>query len=316
MKTTKMYEADDKMISLISDDYSTLQMLCAFGMKPGFGDKTVNEVCKEQQVDTFTFLSVVNYCINGCFDRASVDRLSLATLLKYIRASHAYYLDFETPHIRASLVDALDIKDSLAKLIVRLYDNLAQSIRGHMLYEEKTLFPYVESLLDGDLPANRMVETFSKHHAQTDLRMKELKNIIIRYMPAETQSNHKLMSVLYDIFKSERWLHQHIDVEEDIFVPAIKHQEEECKQSNVSQRISSMIGNDNQETLSEREKEVVVCVVQGMSNKEIADHLFIALNTVSTHRRNIAKKLQIHTPAGLTIYAIVNKLVDISKVKL
>ena len=55
---------------------------------------------------------------------------------------------------------------------------------------------------------------------------------------------------------------------------------------------------------------------KGMSNKEIADNLFISLNTVVTHRRNIARKLQIHSPAGLTIYAIVNNLVDISDVRL
>lgn len=72
----------------------------------------------------------------------------------------------------------------------------------------------------------------------------------------------------------------------------------------------------NIEALSEREKDVIVALVQGMSNKEIADHLFISTNTVITHRRNIARKLQIHSPAGLTIYAIVNGLVDISSVKL
>ena len=88
------------------------------------------------------------------------------------------------------------------------------------------------------------------------------------------------------------------------------------KQSGVTQKISTMIGNDSQESISEREKDVIICVVQGMANKEIADHLNISPNTVITHRRNIAKKLQIHTPAGLTIYAIVNNLVDISSVKL
>ena len=56
--------------------------------------------------------------------------------------------------------------------------------------------------------------------------------------------------------------------------------------------------------------------VQGLQNKEIADQLCISVNTVITHRRNIARKLQIHSPAGLTIYAIVNGLVDISSVKL
>ena len=72
----------------------------------------------------------------------------------------------------------------------------------------------------------------------------------------------------------------------------------------------------SQEILSEREKEVIVSLVQGMTNKEIADHLFISINTVITHRRNIARKLQIHSPSGLTIYAIVNNLIDIRNVKL
>ena len=68
--------------------------------------------------------------------------------------------------------------------------------------------------------------------------------------------------------------------------------------------------------MSQREKEIIACVVKGMSNKEIADHLFISIHTVITHRRNIARKLEIHSPTLLTVYAIVNKLVDISEVKL
>jgi len=68
--------------------------------------------------------------------------------------------------------------------------------------------------------------------------------------------------------------------------------------------------------LSDREIEVLALIVQGLINKEIADHLCISINTVITHRRNIARKLQIHSPAGLTIYAIVNNLVDISTVNL
>ena len=67
--------------------------------------------------------------------------------------------------------------------------------------------------------------------------------------------------------------------------------------------------------MSQREKEIVVCVVKGLTNKAIADKLFISIHTVITHRRNIARKLQIHSPAGLTIYAIVNKLVDLQDVK-
>ena len=72
---------------------------------------------------------------------------------------------------------------------------------------------------------------------------------------------------------------------------------------------------ENQDALSQREKEIVICVVKGMTNKEIAEKLFLSIHTVITHRRNISKKFQIHSAAGLTIYAIVNKLVTLNDVK-
>lgn len=67
--------------------------------------------------------------------------------------------------------------------------------------------------------------------------------------------------------------------------------------------------------LSPRERAVVVGVVKGLSNKEIAEEMHVSVNTVMTHRRNIASKLQIHSAAGLTIYAIVSKLVKLDDVK-
>lgn len=73
---------------------------------------------------------------------------------------------------------------------------------------------------------------------------------------------------------------------------------------------------DGETSLSQREKEIIGCIVKGLTNKEIAEKLFISVHTVITHRRNITRKLQIHSAAGLTIYAIVNKLVELSDVKM
>ena len=79
--------------------------------------------------------------------------------------------------------------------------------------------------------------------------------------------------------------------------------------------VSQPEGDKRHESLSQREKEVIVCVIQGLSNKQIADKLNLSAHTVITHRRNIASKLDIHSTAGLTIYAIVNKLVDLDDIK-
>jgi regulator of cell morphogenesis and NO signaling len=60
---------------------------------------------------------------------------------------------------------------------------------------------------------------------------------------------------------------------------------------------------------------VLVQLVRGLSNKEIADVLCISTHTVVTHRKHITRKLNIHSTAGLTIYAIVNHLVDINSLE-
>ena len=146
MKNHKMYEATDSLISIIQDNYNILQSLGSFGINLGFGDKTVKEVCEEQNVDTFTFLTIVNFTINGYREYDDIERLSIPTMLHYLKASHEYYIHFELPFIRKGLVNALDENDNLARLIMRLYDEYSHTVINHMQYEEKTVFPYVEGL--------------------------------------------------------------------------------------------------------------------------------------------------------------------------
>ena len=67
--------------------------------------------------------------------------------------------------------------------------------------------------------------------------------------------------------------------------------------------------------LSEREKEILVSVAQGLLNKEIADKHHISINTVITHRKNITRKTGIKTVPGLTVYAILNNLIDINSIE-
>ena len=68
--------------------------------------------------------------------------------------------------------------------------------------------------------------------------------------------------------------------------------------------------------LSAREKDILVCVAKGMLNKEIADHYNISIHTVITHRKNITRKTGIKTVAGLTVYALLNNLIDSSAIEL
>ena len=75
------------------------------------------------------------------------------------------------------------------------------------------------------------------------------------------------------------------------------------------------LGSESSEEVTSRERDIIRDIALGLSSKEIADKNFISPHTVITHRKNIARKLGIKSISGLTIYAIVNKLISIEDVK-
>jgi len=86
----------------------------------------------------------------------------------------------------------------------------------------------------------------------------------------------------------------------------------------LQNKIRSALGidaqSDQQSLLSEREVTILKQVVLGLTNQEIADKLFISVHTVTTHRKNINRKLGIKTVSGLTVYAIMNHMVSMEEV--
>lgn len=111
----------------------------------------------------------------------------------------------------------------------------------------------------------------------------------------------------------------HFDVENNLFVPTVRTLENNLRSilSKETVEAGDIAESENTQlsALSKRERDIIRTIAQGKANKEIADELFISVHTVATHRRNICSKLGIHSSAGLTIFAIINHLVDINDVK-
>lgn len=304
----------DKMRSLIRDNSSLLMVMSRFGISLGFGDKSVKEICEAQGVDTATFLVVANF-ISG--KEADYRALSLASLIEYLKRAHNYFLDYNLPSIRRRLIEAIDCSgaDDVALLILRFYDEYVTEVRRHMEYENEEVFSYVEDLLKGRICGTYTIRSFSDRHNNIGPKLNELKDIIISYYPE--RSNDMLNSVLFDIINCEQDLNSHCQVEDALFVPAVEELEQQVRENGIQQPKTEMEDSDTSrvEVLSVREKEIIVCIAKGMSNKEIADSLNLSVHTITTHRRNLSSKLQIHSPAGLTIYAIVNKLIDLRDIQ-
>ena len=304
------------MSDVICDEPALLQMMSRFGIPLGVADKTVTQVCQEHHVDTATFLALANFMKQGARGAAEhLPQVSVAALTDYLRRAHTYFLDYQLPAVRRKLLEALDCSQTaeVSLLIIKFYDNYMGEVRKHMQHENRKVFGYVEGLLRGERTGNYSIADFARSHSSIDVKLQELKNIIIKYY-APTEQAELLHSALYDIFTCEKDLRMHCQVEDDIFVPAVQILENQV--ALTAQPADAQT--ENKETagnvLSEREQEIVHWVVCGLSNKQIGERLFISPNTVLTHRKNIARKLDIHSVAGLTIYAIVNGIVEIGDI--
>lgn len=287
-----MYKASDKICDLMAHEEDAIQIISRFGLEMGVGEQTIEQVCESHGVHTSTFLSIVNYKIFK--QRALPADIDIPTLQRYLHNAHTYFLDFRLPRLRRALIEAIIPADPTTKipgLILRCYDEFVDEIRTHIEHENAGLFDEHE------------------HDDQriTD-KLTEIKNLIIKYYPTKPTSTegtvtYTLISVMSDLWHTEQDFADHCAIEDDILRPALVNVRPHTKQQKTT---------PINEELSDRERDVLIQVVRGLSNKEIADVLCISMHTVVSHRKHITRKLNIHSTAGLTIYAIVNHLIDLN----
>ncbi len=216
------YTETDKMSDLICDNYPMVLVMSRFGIALGFRERNIGGVCRMNNVDPYTFLTVVNFLIENKAAplQKGLEKLSLETVIRYLHNAHAYFLNFRLPHLRRKLTEAItSCPKDVAFAICQFFDEYAEEVNKHMMYEEKVVYPYVQGLLQGKKDTKYNISIFRKRHDQIEMKIIELKNILIKYYPGE--SSDLLNSVLFDIFATEQDLATHSLVEDYIFVPAI-----------------------------------------------------------------------------------------------
>lgn len=220
----KLYQPTDKLAVILSDNYKMIQVLSRFGIALGFGDKTIQEVCEENHVDTYTFLLILNFVFTGSVSyitEEEIAEVSVPTLVDYLKQSHTYFIEYSLPIIREQLLVALDNGATrVGEMIVRFFDEYMESVDKHMSYENEKVFKFVDDLLAGTSNGTFSMETYKDEHEEINESLVELKNLLIKYYPS-TRSNNILNGVLYDIFRVEEELEDHNKIEDFLFIPAI-----------------------------------------------------------------------------------------------
>lgn len=314
MDTKETFRADSRLRDLMEENSDLMMVAARFGISFGFGDKTVREVCREDGVDCQTFLAVCSLIAGRRF---SID-VSLRSLMGYLRSAHSYFLDYLLPSIRQKLIASISISmqiDDVMVQLLRYFDDYCKEVRTHMEHENVRIFEYVSRLLEGDASDEFRIGDYSVGHTSMTDKLNELKDVFIRHY--HVKDNLVLVSALNDIIACNEDLCSHCEIEDRIFMPAVARLEKGMK---LQERAARPEEDDHGKTdsladsMTEREKDILRCVACGLSNKEIAERLFISINTVTTYRRNISAKLNIHSPAGLTVFAILHRLVDINDI--
>ena len=310
------YSEENTMREVLRDNSLLVKTVGRFGLAFGFGDDTVASICSKNGVDTDTFLTVCNLLSGYPYKSGSI---SLKTLTDYLKEAHAGFLEISLPRIRHQLIEAINhtTPNEVEILFMRFYDDYVEEVSRHMNYENDVVFPYVERLTKGETDGNFNINRYSENHDNAAAKLNELKDLFIYHYTQK--ENPKLSVTLFDIVMCEKDLITHFEIESKLFVPEVARLENELRDKSECEFDSvedKMQDKETQESISEREKDIIRCVASGKSNKQIAEELFISPHTVATHRRNINAKLGIHSSAGLTIYAIIHNIIDAKEVKL
>jgi regulator of cell morphogenesis and NO signaling len=217
----------DKMVDLIHANYQLLPLIHRFGIRLGFGNKTIEAICADYNIHTHFFLSIVNTFQNKDFlPGHKLSTFSPLLLIDYLKNTHRYYKNYSLPRIE-KLLNELQQSASEAnnemKTIEDFYQRYKTKLLDHIDDEENRVFPYIIKLLKNpkDIQNGKLHLSFEAEHENVDLEIYDLKNLIIKYI----KSDYDILlcnELLMEIFRFERDILNHARIEDTILIPQVK----------------------------------------------------------------------------------------------
>jgi regulator of cell morphogenesis and NO signaling len=294
-----------KMADVVLTDGGLLSVLPSLGIELGFGEKSLARVCAEAEISAPLVVLVCNLHTFDDYtpDPELLESIPIEGIVAYLKNSHRDYLEVRMPHI---IEEVLSLPGG--EMLATFCEKYRDQVVSHFGYEEQVVFPYIAALLQGQKPSYRIGE-YARNHSDIDGALEDLKNIIVKYLPPSSTSLGR--PVLQELFAFERDVRKHTLLEETILIPLVERLDEDDEGESVGNGTSvSGVYDPGEAGLSAREGEVLRLLASGLSNKQIADRLFISTHTVISHRKNIMRKTGFKTAQGLTFFALHSGLVS------
>ncbi|MBN2613798.1 MAG: hemerythrin domain-containing protein [Bacteroidales bacterium] len=228
------------MADIIHINYSLLQVITRFDIRLGFGNKTIEEVCRGQGIDVNFFLEIVNsFHDPDYFPDKELQNFRLTDIVNYLRKTHQYYLEVKIPQIGLYIQQLLDNSNpgnlESLELINRFFLDYRQEFLTHIDREENHVFSYVLEVEKAFLTKrlekqvaekikNYSIDDFADEHDNIEDKLFDLKNIIIKYLPP-VKDVFICINILTELFRLEKDLNNHARIEDTVLVPKVRAME-------------------------------------------------------------------------------------------
>ena len=233
-----LIQKDMKLADVIHHDHNLVPVINRFGIHLGFGDKTILDLCHNNEVNQEFFLTILNaYHDHQYFPKKHLQSFSATLLIDYLNKSHHYYLNEKIPVIESFIKklgkNELDTETHI--LLKNFFSEYKQELINHIQNEENNVYPYV-LMLEKAIEKNKAssdllkkmeaysITDYEEDHDDVEAKLFDLKNIIIKYLP--TPGNDKLyFYLLKELFELENDLSDHSRIEDLILVPKVEAME-------------------------------------------------------------------------------------------
>lgn len=229
------------MAEAILENDQILSLLPRFDIELGFGEKSVDEVCHSNGVNTAFFLEIVNSYINDDYVAITdFSQFPLSVVVKYLKMTHAYYLNTGLPKIEDQinrLIANSVLSDEKKKLVLTFFKDYRKEFIDHIMKEEEEVLPYILEIekqvvkenVDPQF-VNRVkkysINQFAREHDRLEHSLTSLAELIIKYLPP-FENRVLCDQILADLFNLKDDLIDHAAMEDKVLVPKVADLENE-----------------------------------------------------------------------------------------
>jgi regulator of cell morphogenesis and NO signaling len=237
--------SDMKMADVIHFNYSLLPVITRFGIELGFGDKTVEEVCRDYMVNLDFFIEITNSFVDDEYiPQKELNTFSVQLIVDYLEKTHDYYLSEKIPELE-KMINEMVIKSGVdakkSELVKNFFEEYRKELENHISREELKVQPYVleveKAYEKGELTealrqkiSDYSIDDFANEHDNVEEKLFDLKNIIIKYLPP-CPDKPLCNRLLMELYRLEKDLNAHAELEDKVLIPKVSIMEESLLKS-------------------------------------------------------------------------------------